>query len=269
MHRDRRRWTYTSWGTFYPSLLADFGTDHYHLGEFACGVSQDADSATVRFVSGRQTQAELVVFADGITSTGRRLLDPSSEMEYSGYVGWRGTVPEHQLPAEVRSLLGNAISYSVVPHSHITLYPIPGETGTGPQDRLMNYVWYRNVPAGSELAEMLIDKLRIRADAGPGDQRWNEQLAAVGVDLRRNRSAGLNRSSDRAGDPPDDNGPARPAIKPSRTVPRFRGLADIVDVELARCRLRVPANPNRTVFQPLRPRKRAHRGQSRWASAVI
>ncbi|WP_020659910.1 FAD-dependent monooxygenase [Amycolatopsis benzoatilytica] len=158
VHRERRHWTYTSWGTFYRALLADFGTAHYHLGEFACGVSQDADHATVRFVSGRRAAAELVVFADGITSVGRRVLDPESTMEYSGYVGWRGTVPEHTLPADVRELMGNAISYSVVPHSHITLYPIPGETGTGPRDRLMNYVWYRNVPAGGELAEMLIDK---------------------------------------------------------------------------------------------------------------
>ena len=158
LHRERRRWTYTSWGTFYRALLADFGTAHYHLGEFACGASQDADHATVRFISGRRAEAELVVFADGITSVGRRVLDPESTMEYSGYVGWRGTVPEHTLPADVRELLGDAISYSVVPHSHITLYPIPGETGTGPRDRLVNYVWYRNVSAGGELAEMLIDK---------------------------------------------------------------------------------------------------------------
>ena len=37
------------------------------------------------------------------------------------------------------------------------MYPIPGEDG-GLDDRLMNYVWYRNVPAGPELTEMCIDK---------------------------------------------------------------------------------------------------------------
>ncbi|GAA4711679.1 FAD binding domain-containing protein [Pseudonocardia yuanmonensis] len=158
VHRDRRRWTYTSWGTFYRALLADFGTERYHLGEFACGVAQDDDHATVRFVTGRRAEADLVVFADGITSIGRSLLDPEATLQYSGYVGWRGTVPEHELSEGTRALLGDAISYSVVPHSHITLYPIPGESGTGPQHRLMNYVWYRNVPAGAELAEMLIDK---------------------------------------------------------------------------------------------------------------
>ncbi|WP_181805181.1 FAD binding domain-containing protein [Streptomyces shenzhenensis] len=187
IHREERRWTYTSWGTFYRALLADFGTERYHLGEFACGLTQDADRVSVRFVSGRTAEAELVVFADGITSVGRRLLDPESSMEYSGYVGWRGTVPERQLPPAVRSLLGNAISYSVVPHSHITLYPIPGETGTGPQDRLMNYVWYRNVPSGPELAEMLIDKRgftgTVSLHPGRVQDRYVDEMRATAAQL--------------------------------------------------------------------------------------
>ncbi|MGW0997232.1 FAD binding domain-containing protein [Streptomyces sp. NPDC002520] len=186
-HRDERRWTYTSWGTFYRALLADFGTERYHLGEFACGVGQNGDTATVRFVTGRRVEADLVVFADGINSIGRSLLDPGATLEYSGYIGWRGTVPEHELSEETRELLGNAVSYSVVPNSHITLYPIPGEGGTGPRDRLMNYVWYRNVPAGSELAEMLIDKRGISATVSvhPG------QVQDRYVDEMRETAAGL------------------------------------------------------------------------------
>ncbi|MEU5608599.1 FAD-dependent monooxygenase [Streptomyces sparsogenes] len=158
VHRERTTWSYTSWGTFYRALLADFGTDHYHLGEYACGFDQDAQRATVRFVSGREVTADLVVFADGITSTARQRIDPAAALTYSGYIGWRGTVPEKDLTDDTRELLRNAITYTVVPHSHITLYPIPGEGGTGPRDRLVNYVWYRNVPEGPELSEMLIDK---------------------------------------------------------------------------------------------------------------
>ena len=55
-------------------------------------------------------------------------------------------------------MLQDAITYQVIPHSHITMYPIPGENGLRLEDRLMNYVWYRNVPPGPELTEMLIDK---------------------------------------------------------------------------------------------------------------
>lgn len=158
VHREQRTWSYTSWGTFYRALLNDFGLDRYHLGEYACGFDQNKDSVTVRFVSGRTETAELVVFADGITSIGRERLDPAAKLSYSGYIGWRGTVPQRELTDATRELLQDAITYTVVPHSHITLYPIPGESGTRPEDRLINYVWYRNVPAGPELSEMLIDK---------------------------------------------------------------------------------------------------------------
>ncbi|SEB26164.1 MULTISPECIES: FAD binding domain-containing protein [unclassified Mycobacterium] len=158
VHREPARWTYTSWGTFYRALLADFGTEHYHYGEFACGFSQDEHTATVRFVSGKMASADLIVFADGITSPARERFDPDAALVYSGYVGWRGTVPLSELTASTRDVLGDAITYTVIPNSHITMYPIPGEHSLDEADRLMNYVWYRNVPAGPELSELLIDK---------------------------------------------------------------------------------------------------------------
>lgn len=158
VHRDHSVWTYTSWGTFYRALLADFGTEHYHYGEFACGFDQDADQATVRFVSGRTVSADLVVFADGITSAARERFDPDAKLSYSGYVGWRGTVRRADLTEDTREALQDAITYDVIPNSHITMYPIPGEDGLDEAHRLMNYVWYRNVPAGPELSELLIDK---------------------------------------------------------------------------------------------------------------
>ncbi|QEN13986.1 FAD binding domain-containing protein [Mycolicibacterium sp. ELW1] len=157
-HRENASWTYTSWGTFYRALLSDFGTKHYHYGEYACGFSQDDDQATVRFVSGTTVSADLVVFADGITSTARERFDPEATLSYSGYIGWRGTVPWSALSAQTRRVLDDAITYDVVPHSHITMYPIPGEDGLDVKHRLMNYVWYRNVAAGPDLTEMLIDK---------------------------------------------------------------------------------------------------------------
>ena len=159
LHREDAPWSYTSWGTFYRALLADFGTDHYHLGEYASGFDQDADGVDVRFTSGRQERAELVVFADGIGSPSRKRISPDSELEYSGYVGWRGTVPESQVSAETFELLHDSISYSVGPHTHINVYPIPStDGGLAVGERLLNYVWYRNVAEGYELDELMTDK---------------------------------------------------------------------------------------------------------------
>jgi 2,6-dihydroxypyridine 3-monooxygenase len=158
VHREHSRWTYTAWGTFYRALLTDFGAERYHLGEFACGFSQDGSRATVRFVSGRRESADLVVFADGVTSVARQRFDADAGLRYAGYVGWRGTVPLRELDPTTQAVLQDAVTYVVIPHSHITMYPIPGENGLDLDDRVMNYVWYRNVPAGPDLTEMLIDK---------------------------------------------------------------------------------------------------------------
>src|SRR5699024_6916522 len=81
------------------------------------------------------------------------------EQTYSGYIGWRGTVPESKLSPESHALLGDALAYSIGPNTQICMYPIPAsQDAIALGDRLMNYVWYRNVPEGPELDEMLIDK---------------------------------------------------------------------------------------------------------------
>ncbi len=86
VHEEPATWRYTSWGTVYRALLDDFGREHYHLGEFCAGFSQDADQVELRFVSGRVERADLVVFADGISSTARRRMFPDLDRQYSGYV---------------------------------------------------------------------------------------------------------------------------------------------------------------------------------------
>jgi 2,6-dihydroxypyridine 3-monooxygenase len=151
-------WRYTSWGTIYRALLADFGYEHYHLGETFVGFTQDTDRVEVRFVSGRVEHAELVVFADGITSTARRRMFPDLEHEYAGYVGWRGTVTENDVSATTYELLDDALTYNLADHSHVVMYQIPGWDGElEPGRRLLNYVWYRNVADGPELQELTTD----------------------------------------------------------------------------------------------------------------
>jgi 2,6-dihydroxypyridine 3-monooxygenase len=158
VHDEPVEWRYTSWGTVYRALLSDFGHDHYHLGEFCVGFSQDADQVELRFVSGRVERADLVVFADGITSTARRRMFPDLKPQYAGYVGWRGTVREDQVTRQTYDLLADALTYSIADHTHAVLYPIPGRDGElTPGERLLNYVWYRNVPAGPELQELTTD----------------------------------------------------------------------------------------------------------------
>lgn len=159
VHEEPGRYRFTSWNTIYRPLLDDLGEEAYHLGEHFVGLDQDADGVDLRFASGRQERVDLAVFADGISSTGRRRLLPGVEPVYSGYVGWRGTVPEADVSADTLELLLDSLSYAVAPGTHMNIYPIPGARGElTPGQRRINYVWYRNVPAGAALDELLTDR---------------------------------------------------------------------------------------------------------------
>jgi len=159
VYEEPASWRFTSWNTIYNALLSDFGADRYHLGEHFVGLDQDEDGVDLRFVSGRTERADLVVFADGIASTARQRLLPGVAPQYAGYLGWRGTVIESDVSDKTFDLLNDSLSYALAPDSHINLYPIPGPDGELEiGKRQLNYVWYRNAPAGAALDEMLTDK---------------------------------------------------------------------------------------------------------------
>ena len=142
-HRQPCRYRFTSYDVLYRGLLESYGRDRYHLAEECVGL----DDPGLRFASARLVPADLVVFADGINSFGRRLIAPKAEPRYAGYVAWRGTVEEAQIdPATVEALAG-AITYHVLPAGHFITYPIPG--------LLRNWLWYWNVEPGAELDELL------------------------------------------------------------------------------------------------------------------
>ncbi|MFG1952660.1 FAD-dependent monooxygenase [Micromonospora sp. NPDC048830] len=188
VHEEPAAWRFSSWTTMYRVLLDDFGTDNYHLGDYAVGVSQDDEGVDVRFTSGRVERAQLVVFADGISSVGRRRLQPRVQPRYAGYVGWRGTVPEREVSAETADLLHDATTYAVIDTSHICIYPIPAADGSLSRgNRQLNYVWYRNVAEGRELDEMVTDKRGLTASVSvhPGQvqQRYVDQMRSDAAEL--------------------------------------------------------------------------------------
>lgn len=188
VHEEPAGWRFSSWTTMYRVLLDDFGTDRYHLGDHAVGLDQDEDGVDVRFTSGRTARAELVVFADGISSVGRRRLQPEVRPHYSGYVGWRGCVLERDVSVETADLIDDATAYAVTDSSHICMYPIPAvDGGLARGDRQLNYVWYRNVAEGPLLDEMVTDVQGFTAPVSvhPGrvQQRYLDRLRAEAAEM--------------------------------------------------------------------------------------
>lgn len=150
-HQSDCLYRFTSYDALYRRLLECFARERYHLGQECVGL-EDA----------RVAPADLIVFADGINSVGRRLLAPDAEPQYGGYVAWRGTVGEDQLAGDAFRSLADAITYHVLPDGHVITYPIPG--------RLRNWLWYWNVGSGDELESLLDggDGARFATSVPPG-----------------------------------------------------------------------------------------------------
>ena len=71
---------------------------------------------------------------------------------------WPGAArcPSRRCPPPPASSSDDAITYQVLPDSHILVYPIPGPGGAlTAGDRLVNFVWYVNVAAGGELDALM------------------------------------------------------------------------------------------------------------------
>jgi 2,6-dihydroxypyridine 3-monooxygenase len=163
LHEQRHRYLFSSWNTIYRSLLELFDPDRYLLGSEVTGFSQSGDCVLVTLADGVSAEADLLVCADGVSSLARARLLPDVRPSYSGYVAWRGTLPEHALPDATRRRLGDALTYQVLKDSHVLVYPIPGLDGAlTVGDRLVNFVWYVNVAEGAELEELMTGRDGVR-----------------------------------------------------------------------------------------------------------
>ena len=159
IYEEASAFRFTAWNTLYRSFLGLFGPNRYHLGEALAAFAQDEDGVTVQFDSGRQERCDLLVCADGIASTGRRVLLPDVEPIYAGYVGWRGLVEEREAPRAIFDQFHEAFTYFQMPDSQILAYPVPSPDGEiTPGRRLVNWVWYRNVAPGEELNALMTDR---------------------------------------------------------------------------------------------------------------
>ena len=204
----------TSWGYLYRIMRANYdgfassacpqppppregdGEAAYLTGKRVTGLEYNTTKQTVTVqyedvISGRQDtiEAELVLGADGVNSTVRRLLHgPNPQKQYAGYVSWRGTVPEKFVSGETARYFADHISFNLLKRSYIiwyavrtfALFPltimvitdvvqhdnsyvIPTDDGDfGAGERLLNFVWYTHLAEGSdEMKEVFVCTRRV------------------------------------------------------------------------------------------------------------
>ena len=179
LYEEANQWAFTSWSAIYGALLSDFDTGRYHLGHTVSALRHDAQTVQIQFNGGATAEADLVVCADGISATSRRLLLPHVDRRYANYVGWRGMVLETEVSTTTFELLSDALTYSTGDRSHMIIYPIPGPNlALRPGQRWLNYVWYRNVSEGADLDELLTDRSGARSDVSVSPGQVQDRFIA-------------------------------------------------------------------------------------------
>lgn len=137
----------SNWGCLYQILRANFdglaseavpnppepratdGKVEYRSGQRVTNLSynQDKGTVTVQFVDVTTSEpssitADLVLGADGIHSTVRKLLQAPTRKEYGGYIGWRGTVPESLLSPSTVEYFSNRLNFSLLQSTYFIRY---------------------------------------------------------------------------------------------------------------------------------------------------
>jgi hypothetical protein len=142
----------------WSALRSTVADANYHLGKRLTGVADEGHQVTATFADGTSVSADMLIGADGGSSTVRDLVFPSVGPEYAGYVAFRGLVPEAML-APAPEALYETFAFYQEPGSHILSYMVADEQGNVDEGRRRyNWVWYRNADESLALPQNLRDR---------------------------------------------------------------------------------------------------------------
>jgi 2-polyprenyl-6-methoxyphenol hydroxylase-like FAD-dependent oxidoreductase len=173
----------TAWGKMYHVLRSALPAQNYQSGATVADVADGPDFATVTMSDGSTLKFDMVVAADGFRSAVREKFLPEVQLQYAGYVAWRGLVDELTLSAETREALFEKFAFGLPPTEQIIGYPVAGQgNSTKPGERRYNFVWYRPTSEDVDLPNLLTDATGKRWAGGiPPTLIRREVLDEMGV----------------------------------------------------------------------------------------
>ncbi len=141
-----------NWSILWKSLRSRVADDVYREGERVLSFQHDADGVTVLLDNHQKERFDILLGADGYRSMTRSRLFPDTQVNYAGYVLWRGSFPESRV--KDRAPLDEADqthSWHTIcfPGGHGVFYMIPGaEDRADIGHRRVNWAIYAPPPEG-------------------------------------------------------------------------------------------------------------------------
>ena len=145
-----------------PDEVPSDGKAEYRYDHTVTSLTEDGSKVTVHFKTAEgpsSMSADLVIGADGPSSSIRKAFLPDVRRKLTGYCALRGTVPELEASPEAAAAFSERFTFFHGQGIQILAYLIPGKNGsTTPGERLVNFVWYYNFPVDSaEFKELMTD----------------------------------------------------------------------------------------------------------------
>lgn len=171
----------TSWSRLYALLLAEFPVGDYVQGASVRQVNQTDQGVTVVCEDGRTFGAGLAVASDGIRSVVRHALAPEAQVEYAGYVAWRGVCDEAVLSNLTLNTVFDTFGFGLPEGEQLIGYPVAGAgNAVARGQRRYNFVWYRPAPENGALQALMTDADGIHYPLGlpPNKVAWQQVAAA-------------------------------------------------------------------------------------------
>jgi 2-polyprenyl-6-methoxyphenol hydroxylase-like FAD-dependent oxidoreductase len=147
----------SAWDSIYRVLRSALPTECRRQGMQLERFEQDARSVTAVFADGSRAEGDLLVGADGVRSTVRRLLMPEVKPGYAGYVAWRGALEESDAPAALHDLIFHHIAFCFLDGELAFSVPMAPDDDTRRSGRRCQFAWFRPVDYETALPQMCTD----------------------------------------------------------------------------------------------------------------
>ena len=147
----------SAWDRIYRALMSALPAQCYRSGIQLERFEQDRRSVAAVFADGSRAEGDLLIGADGIRSTVRRLLMPEVKPRYAGYVHWRGMVEEGDVPAALHDLIFHHMAFCFLDGEVAFSVPSAPEDDTRRCGRRCQFVWARPVDYEITLPQMCTD----------------------------------------------------------------------------------------------------------------